>query len=248
MLYLGCVRSAGSCRQSASTLSVRCKGRETSNDDAREFLAVRRASQMPRPDSSVVERGPEKAGVGGSIPSLATTLEPIRYEHVWRFASVVQAARLLCSVMLDRANLRPSTQSISVYTRHKADCKGHAGQPHSRKCDCNNYIYLLRDGKRQTISAKTRSWSVARAEGSGDPRQLGSGQAEAQGIGGSQRHSGSGSHNDRSGSRALDGKDPQCTDERQHDLQVCDCSEADPVLEPPQEPRQHDASYTGSSR
>ncbi len=28
---------------------------------------------QPRPDSSVVERGPEKAGVGGSIPSLATT-------------------------------------------------------------------------------------------------------------------------------------------------------------------------------
>ncbi len=26
-----------------------------------------------RPGSSVVERGPEKAGVGGSIPSLATT-------------------------------------------------------------------------------------------------------------------------------------------------------------------------------
>jgi hypothetical protein len=31
-------------------------------------------SVMPRPDSSVVERGPEKAGVGGSIPSLATIL------------------------------------------------------------------------------------------------------------------------------------------------------------------------------
>ena len=30
---------------------------------------------MPRPDSSVVERGPEKAGVGGSIPSLATTFQ-----------------------------------------------------------------------------------------------------------------------------------------------------------------------------
>src|SRR6202035_5502888 len=27
-----------------------------------------------RPDSSVVERGPEKAGVGGSIPSLATII------------------------------------------------------------------------------------------------------------------------------------------------------------------------------
>jgi hypothetical protein len=34
---------------------------------------------MPRPDSSVVERGPEKAGVGGSIPSLATILESIIY-------------------------------------------------------------------------------------------------------------------------------------------------------------------------
>ena len=33
----------------------------------------RRFAFMPRPDSSVVERGPEKAGVGGSIPSLATT-------------------------------------------------------------------------------------------------------------------------------------------------------------------------------
>jgi hypothetical protein len=32
-----------------------------------------RLHEMPRPDSSVVERGPEKAGVGGSIPSLATT-------------------------------------------------------------------------------------------------------------------------------------------------------------------------------
>ena len=33
---------------------------------------ARRNQAMPRPDSSVVERGPEKAGVGGSIPSLAT--------------------------------------------------------------------------------------------------------------------------------------------------------------------------------
>jgi hypothetical protein len=35
------------------------------------------AFEMPRPDSSVVERGPEKAGVGGSIPSLATTFSII---------------------------------------------------------------------------------------------------------------------------------------------------------------------------
>ena len=32
---------------------------------------------IPRPDSSVVERGPEKAGVGGSIPSLATTFSTL---------------------------------------------------------------------------------------------------------------------------------------------------------------------------
>jgi hypothetical protein len=36
---------------------------------------------MPRPDSSVVERGPEKAGVGGSIPSLATT-KSITYKTI----------------------------------------------------------------------------------------------------------------------------------------------------------------------
>jgi hypothetical protein len=34
---------------------------------------VQRKSSL-RPGSSVVERGPEKAGVGGSIPSLATTI------------------------------------------------------------------------------------------------------------------------------------------------------------------------------
>ena len=39
------------------------------------LLAAPTSVSMPRPDSSVVERGPEKAGVGGSIPSLATTLE-----------------------------------------------------------------------------------------------------------------------------------------------------------------------------
>ena len=36
----------------------------------RRFMQL---SSHLRPGSSVVERGPEKAGVGGSIPSLATT-------------------------------------------------------------------------------------------------------------------------------------------------------------------------------
>src|SRR5208283_4116140 len=38
----------------------------------RSWLSRIRRFASPRPDSSVVERGPEKAGVGGSIPSLAT--------------------------------------------------------------------------------------------------------------------------------------------------------------------------------
>jgi hypothetical protein len=46
---------------------------------SRDIACDRRTSaslggQSQWPDSSVVERGPEKAGVGGSIPSLATTL------------------------------------------------------------------------------------------------------------------------------------------------------------------------------
>ncbi len=40
--------------------------------------------QALRPDSSVVERGPEKAGVGGSIPSLATTQLQATYPSVAR--------------------------------------------------------------------------------------------------------------------------------------------------------------------
>ena len=40
-------------------------------DSAQEIATLKSAL---RPGSSVVERGPEKAGVGGSIPSLATIL------------------------------------------------------------------------------------------------------------------------------------------------------------------------------
>src|SRR6202050_1254591 len=45
---------------------------------------------LRRPGSSVVERGPEKAGVGGSIPSLATTF-PVEFEFTSR--EVVRAAQ-----------------------------------------------------------------------------------------------------------------------------------------------------------
>jgi hypothetical protein len=45
----------------------------TSSGDAGFRAQDRTLKFALRPDSSVVERGPEKAGVGGSIPSLATT-------------------------------------------------------------------------------------------------------------------------------------------------------------------------------
>jgi hypothetical protein len=44
----------------------------SSRNSAQEIATVFKSAL--RPGSSVVERGPEKAGVGGSIPSLATIL------------------------------------------------------------------------------------------------------------------------------------------------------------------------------
>jgi hypothetical protein len=55
-------------------LSLKRPGATDVGNNARWFLAIPEDKRSkPRPDSSVVERGPEKAGVGGSIPSLATT-------------------------------------------------------------------------------------------------------------------------------------------------------------------------------
>ncbi len=61
---------------------------------------------------------------------------------------------------LKAVSLRPKTQTVSVYTRHSADCSK-KGEPQWRRCKCAKYLYLLRDGKNKTISAKTRSWEKA---------------------------------------------------------------------------------------
>jgi hypothetical protein len=61
---------------------------------------------------------------------------------------------------LKAISLRPKTQTVSVYTRHSADCPK-KGEPQWRRCKCAKYLYLLRDGKNKTISAKTRSWEKA---------------------------------------------------------------------------------------
>jgi hypothetical protein len=61
---------------------------------------------------------------------------------------------------LKSVSLRPKTQTVSVYTRHSADCSK-KGEPQWRRCKCSKYLYLLRDGKNKTISGKTRSWEKA---------------------------------------------------------------------------------------
>ncbi len=60
------------------------------------FLAARsRFGIEPRPDSSVVERGPEKAGVGGSIPSLATTISDQTEDERSRTGSAFRSVMIL---------------------------------------------------------------------------------------------------------------------------------------------------------
>jgi hypothetical protein len=57
-------------------------------------------------------------------------------------------------------SLRPKTQTVSVYTRHSADCSK-KDESQWRRCRCPKYLYLLRDGNDKTVSAKTRSWEKA---------------------------------------------------------------------------------------
>jgi len=64
---------------------------------------------------------------------------------------------------IDLKRLRPQTQTVSVYTRHSVGCSK-AGEPQWRRCKCPKYLYLLKDGTRRTVSAKTRSWEKAEAK------------------------------------------------------------------------------------
>ena len=63
-----------------------------------------------RPGSSVVERGPEKAGVGGSIPSLATTLSCI----------AIEPAALVLWRVAHQSRSRPSERPASALYTHIA--------------------------------------------------------------------------------------------------------------------------------
>jgi integrase/recombinase XerD len=47
-----------------------------------------------------------------------------------------------------------------VYVRHSLDCL-HQENPHWRRCNCRKWLYVYRDGKDSSRSAKTRSWEQA---------------------------------------------------------------------------------------
>jgi integrase len=47
-----------------------------------------------------------------------------------------------------------------VFVRHSEGCK-HSADQYSRKCDCRKSLYIYENGKKFTMSAKTRSWTAA---------------------------------------------------------------------------------------
>jgi integrase/recombinase XerD len=55
-----------------------------------------------------------------------------------------------------------STQTITVYTRHKASCPKN-GEPYWKRCHCMKYLYVYRENTSRQVSAKTRSWEKAEA-------------------------------------------------------------------------------------
>jgi integrase/recombinase XerD len=74
-------------------------------------------------------------------------------------------------------NVAPRT--LSVYTRHAADCKKHgstkaerAAAKHEKRCNCPKWIYLFHDGKNYRFTAATRSWEKAEQKKQELERQL----------------------------------------------------------------------------
>jgi hypothetical protein len=67
-------------------------------------------------DMALGDVRPEKAGVGGSIPSLATTSKSITYVAVP--GKCKRVVLLFCNARIEvRLSLWPKTQTVSVYTR-----------------------------------------------------------------------------------------------------------------------------------
>jgi integrase/recombinase XerD len=52
-----------------------------------------------------------------------------------------------------------TTTTVTVFTRHSADCK--KSDPQWKRCNCRKSLYIYADGKVTYKSAKTRSWETA---------------------------------------------------------------------------------------
>lgn len=57
-------------------------------------------------------------------------------------------------------SLSPTTLTISVFTRHSAECSKKE-DPTWRRCNCRKSLYLYENGKKSYLSARTRSWEQA---------------------------------------------------------------------------------------
>jgi len=57
------------------------------------------------------------------------------------------------------APIEPQTTTISVFTRHSAECP--KTDPQWKRCTCRKSLYIYEDGKVSYKSAKTRSWEQA---------------------------------------------------------------------------------------
>ncbi|MGC2528886.1 MAG: hypothetical protein WA639_14140, partial [Candidatus Acidiferrum sp.] len=53
------------------------------------------------------------------------------------------------------------TRTVTVVTRHSADCKDKTRGPDWRRCACRKSLVVYEGGKTLRISAKTRSWEAA---------------------------------------------------------------------------------------
>src|SRR5690349_6431291 len=50
--------------------------------------------------------------------------------------------------------------TVKVYARHKRTCPI-CNRPDWAGCNCVKWLYIYRDGKDKSTSAKTRSWKIA---------------------------------------------------------------------------------------
>jgi integrase/recombinase XerD len=53
-----------------------------------------------------------------------------------------------------------STQTVTVYARHKASCPKN-GEPYWKRCHCMKYLYVYKENTSRQVSVRTRSWEKA---------------------------------------------------------------------------------------